>query len=107
MIDSNFADADQMFREFNDTDELIYVNKTFKTTTIKIPFGVRCVIYSFLDLMSLLNTITKLSKIEREKITTQEVIDQPRCLRIYIKQGKMIQFPQLEYCTKLATKFEL
>ena len=84
------SDADQMYREFNDTDEQIISNKSFKPSSIKLPFGVRCVIYSFLDLMSLLNTITKLSKQEREKITTQEVIDQPRCLKIHIKQGKMI-----------------
>lgn len=73
----------------------------------KLPFGVRCVIYSFLDLMTLLNTITKLSKAERETIPVSEVLDQQRCLRIHIKQGKMIQFPQLEYSIKLSRSFEL
>jgi hypothetical protein len=56
----------------------------------KLPFGVRCVIYSYMDLMSLLNTITKLCKQERDKIPQSEVLDQIRCLRIHIKQGKMI-----------------
>ena len=74
---------------------------------IKLPFGVRCIIYSFLDLMTLVNQQAKLSKKERDNITKSEIVDQPRCLRIYIKEGKMIQFPQLEYCVKLATTFEL
>lgn len=73
----------------------------------KLPFGVRCVIYSYLDLMTLINVISKLSKQERTQIPHSEVLDQPRCLKIYIKQGKMIQFPQLEYCTKLSSSFEL
>ena len=58
-----------------------------------LPYGVRCVIYSFLDLMTMVNSITKLSKNEREKVPFSDVIDQGRCLRIYIKEGKMIQFP--------------
>lgn len=64
-------------------------------------------IYSYLDLMTMLNKITKLSQNEREKLPFSEVIDQQRCLRIYIKEGKMIQFPQMEYATKLSTSFEL
>ena len=50
-------------------------------------------IYSYIDLMTLLNVISKLSKTDRETITHSELLDQKRCLKIYIKQGKMIQFP--------------
>lgn len=55
-----------------------------------LPYGVRCVVYSYLDLMTMVNSITKLSRTEREKVPFSDVIDQSRCLRIYIKEGKMI-----------------
>ena len=42
---------------------------------LRIPFGVRCVIYSYLDLMTLLNKISKLSKVERYQIPCSEVLD--------------------------------
>jgi hypothetical protein len=43
------------------------VPKTSKPSK-NIPFGVRCIIYSYLDLMTLLNCITKLSRKERDTI---------------------------------------
>ena len=42
---------------------------------IKLPFGVRCIIYSYLDLMTLINQQAKLSKKERDNITKSEIVD--------------------------------
>lgn len=64
--------------------DLLKKNSSVRCTEL-LPFGVRCVIYSFIDLMFLLNNISKLSRNERLKITTSEVLDQPRCLKIHIK----------------------
>lgn len=81
--------------------------KPLKPIKQRLPIGIRCMIYSYIDLMTLLRVISKLSKTDRDTITHSDLLDQKRCLKIYIKQGRMIQFPQLVYCTKLATEFEL
>jgi len=48
----------------------------------KLPSGVRCVVYSFLDMESLIKNISKLSIIERELITATKIMDQERLIKI-------------------------
>ena len=52
----------------------------------KLPKGVRATIYSFLCILDLLNSISKLSKTERSILQSAgEVLDQPRPLKIDTK----------------------
>ena len=60
--------SDKMMVEHQETPKLVRLKKP-------IPFGVRCVIYSFLDLMTLINVISKLSQNERKGIPLTDVLN--------------------------------
>lgn len=47
-----------------------------------LPLGVRGVCYSFIDLIMLIEKMSKLSKADRKHLTESEVLDQPRVLLI-------------------------
>ena len=85
----------------------IEAQKTEMEEPKKLTFGLRTMIYSYCDLLFLLNTVTKLSKEERQKLPESELLNQKRCLKIYIKAGIVMLYPQLEYASRLATCFEL
>ena len=48
----------------------------------RLPFGVRCVVYSFITFTDLLNKFCKLSKKERGDMIISKVMDQSRFLTI-------------------------
>ena len=48
-------------------------------------------IYSYIDLMTLLNVISKLSKTDRETITHSELLDQKRCLKARPRRLRGVQ----------------
>lgn len=64
-------------------------------------------IYSYLDYMFLLNFVTRVAKEERQKLPCSELIDQPRCLKMYMRSGEQILYPQLDYAIRLSSEVEL
>ena len=48
--------------------QLVATVETLEKKKAKLPFIVRCLIYSYLDLMFLINYVTKLCKQERDKL---------------------------------------
>ena len=47
-----------------------------------IPAGVRCHIYKYFDLISLINCLSKLSKKDRYNIAESSILDQKRILNL-------------------------
>ena len=49
----------------------------------QLPLGIKYIVYSYIDLMTLLNKISNVSKTDRNMLTTNSaILDQERCLRI-------------------------
>ena len=63
-----------------------------------LPQGVRGVIYSYLDLMTIVDKLSKISKIDRDFIIQNRVVDQKRNLEINFKLNTEIWLDQLKYC---------
>jgi hypothetical protein len=74
---------------------------------LSLPFDVRYKIYSYFDLMSLNNTISKLSKYDRESIIKPHILDQKRSLLINICNDQSIDFQELIYTIQLCSKIDL
>jgi hypothetical protein len=72
---------------------------------MKIPLGVRCVVYSFLKFEELLGKISRVSMKEREAIVKSKILDQERQLEIPIRYG--IDYKGFEYALKLANGINL
>lgn len=72
-----------------------------------LPLGVRTIIYSYLDILVLINKISKLCKKEREILQTSENLTQKRCLVLTVDDCITIKPKQLSFCAKIATEFEL
>ena len=51
--------------------------------------------------------MTKICKEERQKLPLSELLDQTRCLKLYMRPGEQILYPQLDYAIKLASEVEL
>lgn len=66
-----------------------------------LPKGIRQVIYSFLPLGTLIQTISKLSTTERQLLTTSQLIDQPKTLRIKFRDEYIYDINSLKYMMKL------
>ena len=54
---------------------------------MKIPLGVRCIVYSFLKFEELLAKISMVNKVEREAIVNSKILDQERHLKIPFGKG--------------------
>ena len=50
-----------------------------------LPIGVRGVVYSYVDLMTIVERVSKVSKIDREFLVKNRVVDQKRNLEINFK----------------------
>ena len=72
-----------------------------------LPFDTRCKIYSYLDLMTLNNVISKLSIYDREMIIKPKIMDQKRSLLINICNDSSIDFQELIYIIQLCSKIDL
>jgi len=48
----------------------------------KLPHGIRGMIYSYLPLSVLIDTICRISKYERKLISSSDLLDQPRILKV-------------------------
>ena len=77
--------------------------------TRNIPQGVRGVVYSFVDIKFLLETIAKLSKKERKFIKNSDVLDQKRPLKLILDADSQypIDLLELQYSLKLCTSVHL
>lgn len=71
-----------------------------------IPFDVRCLIYSYLDLSALIHKVSKFSKEDHLGICKSKILDQKRVLLLILDHEDMV-FTQLQYCINLATKIDL
>ena len=58
--------------------------KKVKLNRAKLPVGIRCLIYSYLPILDLLNLASKLSRRDRAEIPESTILSQPR--NLYIKQ---------------------
>ena len=56
-----------------------------KQTNPHLPKGVRCMIYTYFDILSLIQVIANLSKTELENLKTCGILDQQRGLKIMWK----------------------
>ena len=73
-----------------------------------LPFDTRLKIYSYLDLMTLINVVSKLSKFERLNLVKNiKALDQTRALLINIVADLEIDFNQLKYFIQLSSKLDL
>lgn len=72
-----------------------------------LPQGVRTIIFSYLDLLTLINKISQLSKKDREMLQTSGNLTQRRCLALTVDDSIRIKPSQLTFCVKLASEFEL
>lgn len=72
-----------------------------------MPLGVRSIVYSYLDILILINKISKLSKKDRDMLQTSENLTQRRCLVLTVDDCIKIKPKQLTFCAKLASEFEL
>ena len=75
--------------------------------SVNIPIGVRCMVYSFIDLLTLMEKISKVSKAERNVIAQSKVLDQKRKLKIVFQEGVDINQVSLVYAMKLATNISM
>ena len=66
-----------------------------------LPKGIRQVVYSYLPLDTLIQTISKLSTSERKLLLTSQLIDQPKTLRIKFKDEYIYDINSLKYVMKL------
>ena len=69
----------------------------------KLPIGIKGVVFSFIDLVMLIDKMSKLSKEHRNYLTISEVLDQPRVLLINFGNKYKITYDQLAYSLKLCT----
>ena len=75
---------------------------------LHLPLFLRHNVFSFLDLNTLINKIQFLNKSQRESLITQdEIISQPRILKINLNNSEVISFDQISYCIKLSTELLL
>lgn len=77
-----------------------------------IPIRLRSLIYSYCDLEVLINTITKISKEEREFVMSQQHIaehqNRPnRCFNLEINDQMQITFKEIKFCCDICTHSEL
>ena len=71
----------------------------------KLPAGIRGMIYSFLDYLTLLKVIQGISKKDKSLLLT-EILDQERCLRICFSPNVSIKYDQLKFALQVATSYE-
>ena len=74
---------------------------------IKIPKGVRSLIYSFLPFNFLIKSISKLSTQDRRILITSDVLDQSRSLKITFRDDCIYYISSLKYVMKLLTRNRL
>ena len=77
---------------------------SLKKVKKRVPVNIRALIYSFLPFNDLINTISKLSKQERDLIITSEILDQPRSLKITFRDDFIYDITSLKYMMKLLTR---
>ena len=70
-----------------------------------LSFDTRAHVYSYLDLMTLLNVISKLSTFERQQIVKSKILNQKKSLLINI--NRQIDFEELVYAIQLSSKLDL
>ena len=73
----------------------------------KIPPGVRCLAYNYLDFKFLLTRIYKLSKTDRKNCKNSELMDSPRHLNLVFKYNKKMKGWQAaaDLATRITIKF--
>lgn len=64
-------------------------------------------IYSFLDLMQLINKIAKLSCKDRDVLLTSRLLDQPRVLKLRLDGTLVNNLMQFDYCVRLSTSLDI
>ena len=78
---------------------------------LHLPLFLRHNVFSFLDLNTLINKIQFLNKSQRKSLITQGIADdiltQPRILKINLNNSEIISFDQISYCIKLSTELIL
>ena len=72
---------------------------------MKIPLGVRCIVYSYLKFEELLTKISIVNKVEREAIVNSKILDQERQLEIPISEGQ--DYKRYFYALRLANGINL
>lgn len=78
---------------------------------LHLPLFLRHNVFSFLDLNTLINKIQFLNKSQRKSLITQgiseDILTQPRILKINLNNSEIISFDQISYCIKLSTELIL
>lgn len=73
----------------------------------KLPISVRSIIFSFCDLITLIEKIQQLSKKDNALLFTCENLNQPKCLRINMKNQSNIQAKSLVKYLKMSNAVEI
>ena len=60
-----------------------------------------------MDIVSLLNNVSKISKQDRQNLVKSENLDQNRCLKVNFKNQKNIEYEQISFAIKLCTQVEM
>jgi uncharacterized protein YbcI len=75
---------------------------------LTLPESIRCIIYSFVPLMELINNISKLNRFERNLLKNNLLLKQKRILLIKFDYGREIEnMMELMYCLSVCNGIEL
>jgi hypothetical protein len=67
----------------------------------------RHIVYSYLDLMTLLDKVAKLSKSDRNAIKKSKLINQQKILKIKFAPKLSLKIRQLDFALRVCSKYEL
>lgn len=73
----------------------------------RLPIGVRSIIFSYFDLMTIIRKMASISKQDLEMLQNSQNLDQKRCLVVAIQELMNIKPKQLSLCAQLASEFLL
>ena len=79
-----------------------------KINTGLLSINIRCIIYSFLKMTTLLEKISKLSKKDRSEVILKNssILNQSKQLALMLKKDTVISHEGLKYAIKLASQGE-
>lgn len=81
--------------------------KAEKSEVRIIPFDIRCLVYSYFDLIQLINIAAKISKEDHVNLPHLKNLCKSRNLLITINNEGQLIFEQMKYCIQICSKVDL
>ena len=82
------------------------MNNNNKTNN-KLPLFVRSVIYSYLPIDQLLNTISRMCKKDREYLPNSRIVDLDKTCAIDMEGTQLMQIQSMKYALKMSRKYDI